>query len=161
MNSSLITAVVAAGGWIVAIITLVQGFLERRAAREEDRLGKTLDYFDGGSQRRSIGISLIEGIWLNKPRYRDIIVPLISNQVVYLLLSSESHDAHNERNLVRLVMILTKIQNFREKYHDRWGDVSDAIYRKYQGEPKGIPISGPTLQQWWVALGHEGALEKE
>jgi hypothetical protein len=161
VNTTLVTAGIAAGGWIVAIVTLVQGFLERRAAREEDRLGKTLDYFDGGSQRRSIGISLIEGIWLSKPRYRDIIVPLISNQVVYLLLSSDSHDAHNERNLVRLVMILTKIPNFRERYHDRWGDVCNAIFRKFQGEPKGIPIFGPTLQLWWKSLGNDMALEKE
>jgi hypothetical protein len=160
VNKDLINAGVAAGGWIVAIVTLVLGFFERRAAHEEDRLSKTLDYFDGGSQRRSIGISLIEGLWLNKPRYRDIIVPLISNQVVYLLLSSDSHDAHNERNLVRLVMILKKIPDFRMKYHDRWGDVGDAIYRKYQGEIKGIPVADSTLQLWAKALGHN-TLEKE
>ena len=161
MNNLFITAWIAAGGWVVAIISLVQGFLERKGAREEERLGKTLDYFDGGSQRRSIGISMIEGLWLNKPKYRDIIVPLISNQVVYLLLCTESKDAHNERNLVRMVMILMRIPDFKNKYHDRWGDVSNAIYAKFQGEEKGISMPGPTLQLWYSGLGNENPLEHE
>jgi hypothetical protein len=153
MNRDLLNAVIGAGGWIVAVIALVTGYLERRSAREEERLARTLDYFDGGSQRRSIGISMLEGVWLRKPRYHSILVPLVANQVVYLLLSTDSHDAHNERNLVRLIMILQAIPNLRKNYHDRWGDVCDAIYRKYNGETKGIPIAKPTLKLWAKKLG--------
>jgi len=47
--------IVAAGGSIVAIVAVIVGYLERRQAREDDRLGQTLDYLAGGSQRRSIG----------------------------------------------------------------------------------------------------------
>ena len=155
MDKELINWTIAGGGWLVAIITITIGYLERRQAREEERLGKTLDYFDGGSQRRSIGISLIEGLWIKKRRFHDIIVPLIANQIVYLLLSTESHDPHNERNLVRLIMILTAIPNLAERYHDRWGDVCDAIYRKYHAEAKGIPVSQPTLAAWSKALGQD------
>ena len=50
----------------------------------------------------------------------DTLVPLVANQIVSLLLSTDSHDAHNERNLVRLVMILNAIPNLKENYHDRW-----------------------------------------
>jgi hypothetical protein len=146
---------VAAGGWVVAVITVVIGYLERRSAREEERLARTMDYFDGGSQRRSIGISMIEGLWLANSRYHSVLVPLIANQIVYLLLSSDSHDAHNERNLIRLVTIFKAIPNLRERYFERWGDVCDAISRKYAGEPKGIPIPGPTLKLWARDLGHE------
>jgi hypothetical protein len=120
MDKELLGFVAAAGGWIVAVITLVFGYLERRSAREEERLAKTMDYFDGGSQRRSIGISMIEGVWVKNPRYHSVLVPLIANQIVYLLLSTDSHDAHNERNLTRLVMLLKGIPNLKEQYFERW-----------------------------------------
>jgi len=155
MDKELIAGAIAAGGWVVAIVTLIIGYLERKSAREEDRLGKTLDYFDGGSQRRSIGISLVEGVWLKKQNYHDVLVPLVANQIVYLLLSTDSHDAHNERNLVRLVFILQSVPNLRQKYHDRWGDVCDAIYQKYEGESKGMPVSRQTLLLWAKGLGYE------
>jgi hypothetical protein len=148
---------IAAGGWIVAIITLALDFIDRRGAREEERLSRTLEYFDGGSQRRSVGIALIEGIWIKKPRYLSIIVPLVANQIVYLLLSTDSHDAHNERNLVRLFMVFKSIPDVRSRYSDRCHDVVDAIVRKVDGEPKGIPMSDATLKIWARDLGHDMA----
>ena len=153
--------IVAGGGWLVAIVTLVIGYLERRQAREEDRLGQTLDYFVGGSQRRSIGIALIEGLWVNKPRHHDVIVPLVANQIVYLLLSTESIDAHNERNLVRLIFILNAIPELRRKYYRTWGDVMNALDLKLKGEAKGMPMNRATLELWRQAflgeakIGHE------
>ena len=148
MNEQIITWLIAGGGWLVAILTVAIGYIERRESREEESFGKTLAYFDGGSQRRSIGIAFIEGVWGKKKRYRDVIVPLVANQIVYLLLSSESHDAHNERNLVRLVEILRSVPRLREDYRDRWQDVCDAIYRKHDGESKGIPVTQQTLKCW-------------
>jgi len=137
----------------VAIVTLIIGYVERRQAREEERLAETLGYFSGGSQPRSIGIALIEGLWVNKPRHHDVIVPLVANQIVFLLLSTEMLDAHNERNLVRLIMILKSIPNLKDKYHGPWGEVADAIYRKLEGGKKGIPVSSVTLKMWMKALG--------
>jgi hypothetical protein len=133
MNDHFVPWLIAGGGWLVAILSLVLPYFERRRAREEDRLGKTLDYFDGGSQRRSIGIALIEGLWVKNTRYHNVIVPLVANQIVYLLLSTESRDAHNERNLVRLIMILKSIPELRKSYHERYYDVCDAIERKLAG----------------------------
>jgi hypothetical protein len=154
MDKESVVFLVAAGGWIVAVITLLIGYLERRSAREQERLAKTLDYFDGGSQRRSIGISMIEGVWIQNRRFRNILIPLIANQIVYLLLSTDSKDAHNERNLERLVMLFKAIPNLRQPDHDR-EDVCKAIERKYAGETKGIPVSKPTLRMWAKDLGHE------
>jgi hypothetical protein len=133
------------------------GYIERKATRDDDLLGKTLGYFDGGSQRRSIGISLLEGIWIRRPGTFPVIVPLIANQIVYLLHSTDSHDAHNERNLVRLVMLLQQIPNLKDRYHDRWGDVCDALPRKWEDNDskKGIPVSKPTLELWAKGFGHE------
>ena len=155
MYKDLLNLALAGGGWLIALLTILLGYRERKSAREEERLGKTLDYFTGGSQRRSIGISLLEGVWASNPRFRGVLVPLIANQIVYLLLSSESHDAHNERNLTRLVMIFTAIPAIKELYGDRWGDVCDAISRKYGGETKGIAIPKSTLMFWAKNLGHK------
>jgi hypothetical protein len=157
MDKDLLNIVVAAGGWLVATLTLVLGYFERKSAREEDLLATTLAYFDGGSQRRSIGVSLLEGVWIHKPSSHKIIVPLIANQIVYLLLSSDSHDAHNVRNLVRLVMLLREVPNLQANSHDRWVDVCDAIYQKYEynDEEKGIPIAKPTLKLWAKGFGRE------
>jgi hypothetical protein len=157
MNRDLIALVAAIGGWVVALVTLGIGYVERKAARNEELLAKTLAYFDGGSQRRSIGISLLEGIWIRKSSTFPVIVPLIANQIVYLLHSTDSHDAHNERNLVRLVMLLQQIPNLKDLYHDRWGDVCDALHRKWQhnDSKKGIPVAKPTLKLWATGLGRE------
>ena len=153
MDKGTVTVILAAGGWVIAAITLLLGYLERRTAREEDRFAKTLDYFQGGSQRRSIGISMLEGVWIRKARYHDVVVPLVANQIVYLLLSTESHDAHNERNLIRLLTAFRAIPHLQEKYHDPWADVCDAIARKHDGEVKGLPVSQPTLRLWAEELG--------
>ncbi len=147
--------ILASGGWVVAILTLILGYRERKQAREEERLAKTLDYFDGGSQRRSIGIALVEGLWVKKPNSHDVIVPLVANQIVYLLLSTGSVDAHNERNLVRLFMILKSIPNLNQKYWDRRCDVADAFFRRLEGEEKGIPVPSVTLKIWMEALGEK------
>jgi hypothetical protein len=157
MNKDLIALVAAVGGWVVALVALSIGYIERKAARNEELLATTLGYFDGGSQRRSIGISLLEGIWIGKPSAFPVIVPLIANQIVYLLHSTDSHDAHNERNLVRLVMLLQKVPNLKDVYHDRWGDVCDALHRKWQHNDsiKGIPVAKPTLKLWAKGFSHE------
>jgi hypothetical protein len=155
MNEQVAQWILAAGGWLVAIAALIINYRERKQAREEDRLGKTLDYFGGGSQRRSIGIALIEGLWTNNPKHHDVIVPLVANQIVYLLLSTESLDAHNERNLVRLITIFKSVPNLREKYSYPWGDVMNALYLKLDGEKKGIEMPPTTLRLWQKALGGE------
>ena len=148
MTEELFKWAVAGGGWILAIVTLLFNYLERRQTREEERLASTLNYFDGGSQKRSIGIALLEGLWFKKKRHHDVIVPLMANQIVYLLLSTDSHDPHQERNLVRLFHVFASIPNLKQKYHERWGDVADAIYRKLEGEKGGLPVSEATLKIW-------------
>ena len=153
MKLQIAQTILASGGWIVAIVTLLLGYRERRQSREEERLAQTLEYFGGGSQRRSIGIALIEGLWASNSRHHNVIVPLIANQIVYLLLSTTSIDAHNERNLVRLFMIFKSIPMLRERYHLAVGDVSNAIYQKQHGAKKGIPLSSATLDIWMKVLG--------
>jgi hypothetical protein len=157
MKLQIVQTILASGGWVVAIVTLLIGYRERTQAREEERLAQTLEYFGGGSQRRSIGIALLEGLWLNKPQTHDVIVPLIANQIVYLLLSTDSVDAHNERNLVRLFMLFKAIPNLNAEYWDRRCDVADAINRKLEDGKRGIPVSSVTLKLWLKDLGEPDA----
>lgn len=152
MKLQIVQTIVASGGWVVAIVALLIGYRERKQTREEERLAQTLECFGGGSQRRSIGIALLEGLWLSKPNTHDVIVPLIANQIVYLLLSTDSVDAHNERNLVRLFMIFKAIPNLKEKYWDRRCDVADAITQKLEDGKRGIPVTSVTLKLWLKAL---------
>jgi hypothetical protein len=158
MKLQIAQTILASGGWVVAIMTLMLGYRERRQSREEERLAETLEYFAGGSQRRSIGIALIEGLWVGNPRHHDVIVPLVANQLVYLLLSTESIDAHNERNLVRLFRIFKSIPELRNRYNHAWGDVADAIDQKLEGAKKGIPLSSVTLNLWMKILDPDHAL---
>ena len=155
MKLQIAQTILASGGWVVAIVTLLIGYRERKQSREEERLAQTLEYFGGGSQRRSIGIALLEGLWLDKPKTHDVIVPLVANQIVYLLLSTDSIDAHNERNLLRLFTIFKVIPNLNDKYWDRRCDVADAITQKLENGKGGIPITSVTLKLWLKALGEE------
>ena len=65
---------------------------------------------------------------------------------MYLLLSTESRDAHNERNLVRVFMLFKSIPNLNERYSERSHDVADAIVSKLEGELKGLPMTDTTLK---------------
>jgi hypothetical protein len=155
MTAENIAWIVALGGWTIASLQFYLGYRERRQQREEDLLAKTLAYFEGKSQRRSIGISLVEGIWVRRKRYMDIIVPVLVNQAVYLLLSSGSVDAaHEERNLIRLLRLLERcIPSCSDATHHQ-SEILDAILRKDPAlEEKGIPLGRSTLRIWFKRLG--------
>ncbi len=153
MYEELIQWLIAGGGWIVAIATVYLGYRERSKAREEERLQQTLEYFTGRTQRRNIGIALIEGVWRHKNEYLPILVPVIANQIVYLLITTESKDmAHEERNLVRLYNIFVGIPHLRTQYNHHLNDVLDAIDRNLEGEKKGLQMSSQTLKKWHTNL---------
>jgi len=159
LDRELVTVLVAGGGWFVAVLTVAIGYWERKSAREEERLSTTLAYFEGGSQKRSIGVALLEALWLPKKRHHHILVPVLSNQIVYMLLVTESKEAHQERNLIWMLSIFSEIPNLRDKFHERWADVGDAIYRKLQGEQGGVELSEATLKRWQSILGYAEEFE--
>lgn len=149
MEPELIKWIIASGGWLVAVLSVWIGYLERQKAREEQSLQETLSYFTGGTQKRNVGIALVEGVWQSKPQYMNILVPVITNQIVYLLTTTNSKDEiHELRNLNRLLSIFMKTDSVRYKFPSCHSDVTDAIYRKISGECKGIDIPDVTLDQW-------------
>ena len=161
MDADTIKWSIACGGWLLAIVLAYLGYLERRANQRSELLLKTVSYFDGGTQKRSIGIALIEGLLKKDAEHRQVLVPLLANQFVYLLLHPDVKDSpHEERNLVRLFFLLAATPNLRSEHFEAFGDVADAISRRLDGETSGLTITRPTLNSWQKKLGlseHEKA----
>lgn len=155
--------VIGIGGWVVAIVLAVLGYLERRRQRDTDLLLKTLRYFEGGTQKRNIGIGLVEGIWSKEEKHRPVIIPVLVNQFVYLLLQSNSKEViHEERNLIRIAQLLMNDPNLKNTNHESYCEMVDAIARKYSDpERGGLRITRPTLKMWAQKLGGEDYLEME
>ena len=148
------TWAIACGGWLIAVLLTYLGYLERRASQQSDLLLKTVAYFEGKTQKRSIGIALVEGLLRKNPKQRDVLIPLLTNQFVYLLLHPDvSESVHEERNLVRLYNLLADTPNLKQDYHHSWCEIGDAITRRSGGECSGINITEPTLNQWRKKLG--------
>ncbi|MCD4692296.1 MAG: hypothetical protein K8R79_05240 [Calditrichales bacterium] len=151
METKILTLIIAAGGWIVVIIQTFLGFLERQKKHKDDILLKATEYFTGDTQKRSIGISLIEGMIKSNEKYYDVIIPLLSNQFVYLLLQSDTKSPiHEERNLVRIFFLLRDmIHSNKTKYHHDNCEVFDAISRRIDGYEKStLKIAEQTLILW-------------
>src|SRR5262245_22042952 len=61
--------------------------LTRKASRDRlrDILYASLRWFEEGTQRRSIGISVVEASWDLFPEFRTVWLGVLTNQAVYLL----------------------------------------------------------------------------
>ena len=81
-----IALVIAAGGWLVAIALFATGCQKRRGAEKQKSLLIARDYLTGRTQRRRVGIAIIEGLWNTRPEYQRTLLLALINQAVYLLL---------------------------------------------------------------------------
>lgn len=87
---------------------------ERAAERaERDRLQahvlNSLKWFEGKTQKRSIGIAVIEGNWEQFADLQPTWIAVLTNQAVYLLAQSGQADAAHERaNLARIMTLLRR-----------------------------------------------------
>jgi hypothetical protein len=80
---------------------------ERGDMRREQRAFSALEYFTGDTQRRNVGIAIIEGSWRDIPYMRRIYIPLLTNQASYLLEKSGQKGAvHEIDNCKRIVELL-------------------------------------------------------
>jgi hypothetical protein len=154
-TTEIIAVIVALGGWGTALLQYYLGYRERRDQREDALLAQTLKCFEGKSQRRSVGISLVEGLWAPKMKKMNILVPVLVNQIVYLLHSSKSVDAvHEERNLIRLLTLLKRCIPKTTSPNEYYPEILDAILRKdLNHQEKGIPLSIQTLRIWYEKFG--------
>ena len=112
--ASLVTAIVAI---IVAIGTTLLNFYQFKSSRKdqvENELNRilfdSLKWFEGGTQKRSIGIAIIEGYWYQKKeKLENVWKPLLINQAHHILEESKEKDKSTEiSNLKRIVKLLGK-----------------------------------------------------
>jgi len=87
---------------------------QRLAERaERDRLQAhildSLKWFEGKTQKRSIGIAVIEGNWNRFADVRLTWLAVLTNQAVYLLAKAGQDDAAHERsNLTRIMALISR-----------------------------------------------------
>ena len=91
---------------------------ERQVARETaererflSHVLESLRWFEGKTQRRSIGISVVEGNWSRFPELQSTWIAVLANQAVYLLAKSSEDDAQHEvANLYRIMGLLSRVE---------------------------------------------------
>jgi hypothetical protein len=155
--SAIAALIVAAGGWFVADVQ----YRERQADKEEQRrerrerqVFEALKWFEGKTQRRNIGIAVLEGYWEEVPELRDILVPLVVNPSIYLLTQSDQEEARHERdNLERLINLLHRYGNLDEKFPDQPQRLSEALHGRLNSTiTRGVSASDDELNRWKTQL---------
>jgi len=120
---------------------------EREKIRYEEVVLKSLDYFTGQTQRRNVGIAIVEGAWSRTPHLRPVFVPLLVNQAVYLLEESGQAEAsHEAENLARIMTLLTG----SGVHASLLRSIDLRLTSSYQGP--GVRVSSRNLNAWRGAL---------
>jgi hypothetical protein len=139
---------------IGALIGLIGGFVVaeiNRRQKADELFFKALDFLQGGSQKRNLGLSAIELYWRRK-RHRPLCVSLLAGSAVYLLRESKQDDASHELyNLDRIMDFLTikpPISAGRLGYQR----VLQALQEKINGSPGGLDVGVDKLKKWEAAL---------
>ena len=165
MSAPVVAALIGVGGAIVgaAIVGVVslhvakRGASERERTRREQNLLAAFQYFDGRTQRRSVGLSIIEASWRDMPELLPMFVPLLVNQAIYLITQSkEKEDAELEyRNLDRIVALLTK-RSARPGAVDGYGALREILRKKLGGGyERGLPLKRERINKYRGRLGDE------
>jgi hypothetical protein len=149
-----------------ALFSAIFNYFLEQQRKEDELLETTLSYFDGKIQRRSIGIALVEGIWETKKKKLDVIVPVLVNQIYYLLLTSKSRNkAHEKNNLDRLIVLSRNCIPYTSDPAQYYSLIRDAIHMKYHNEKNikiskekienniGITVPEKSLKKWYSDLG--------
>jgi hypothetical protein len=88
--------------------------VRRAKSEEETKVLAALQYLTGGTQARSAGIGLLEGLLHNPADKMDplraVFLPVIRNQLIYLGTSSDpKNEVHEHDNFRRLVTLWTRL----------------------------------------------------
>jgi hypothetical protein len=82
---------------------------EAERSKQRDVLYESLKWFEGGTQRRSIGISVVNTSWSTFEEFRPLWTEVFANQAIYLLTASkQGTKAHEHDNLRRIMDLLLR-----------------------------------------------------
>jgi hypothetical protein len=161
LNNAWASAIAAISSSVVAIILAVTGLIERRKDSKRETMLNALEHLTGGSQKRSVGIALIEGLWCDGHPFDRAILPALVNQALYLLLETESgggrHQVHNWLRIMNLIMRVPA----RKEFHQLYCELADALRCRTEETEMpsvGVQIATPTSAAWLKKISKHASL---
>ena len=132
----------AAVSGIIAIALAALGYAERRADARERELERiegyviqSFQFFTGGTQRRGVGVSAVEGLLSQAPNLRGVFVPLLVNQAIYVLTKVSDSDKplteHEKDNLDRMIAVLALLRPGDPEHEPHYAKLATEIRGKY------------------------------
>jgi hypothetical protein len=120
--------------------------------RLRDILYESLRWFEKGTQRRSIGISVVEASWDLFPEFRTVWLAVLTNQAVFLLaVPKQKQKAHEIANLMRIMQLLVRHKAGLESVALQ--ALRDTLADKIAGKiTMGLSIDPKYLKEWHGAL---------
>lgn len=115
--------------------------------RMESHLLDSLKWFEGGTQKRSIGISVVEANWATYKLLRPTWLAVLVNQAVYLLAETkETRSQHEIENCKRIRRLLS-----REKPQLSEGQkraIGTALTEREADRGGGVKLPEDELTEW-------------
>lgn len=165
--SNSIPLLVALGGWGIAVFSLLRNQKSLEEQKTKEQLFNALKWFEGGVQKRSIGISVIEAHWQTYKDLKPVWITLLTNQAIYLLTESSERDNDVERdNLDRIMNLILSVKELLENsipVQQRLNlyeairnanTMDDAGKNKEDKRPKGIFVKQTSHKMWMTGLEH-------
>lgn len=127
--------------------------IEASRARFREVLFESLRWFEGKTQRRSIGISIVEASWDEYPELRPIWRGVLVNQAVYLLTVSEQKEKLPEiANLRRIMAVLVREASDLDSVSR--ASLRTALESRLRGSiGGGVEVDSFELSGWWQDAG--------
>lgn len=107
-------------------------------------LEKTLNYFNQGAQARTVGISLVEGIWLKRKKNLNIILPVLIAQALNLL-TQEKLEAQEQRSIARILLLIEKLMPYAAERQTELAEISEALMWGAQSNS----VANVSLRSWY------------
>ncbi|HTU51160.1 MAG TPA: hypothetical protein VMF56_11225, partial [Acidobacteriaceae bacterium] len=142
--------IVALASSAVAIVLAIGSIYERSYRRRQETLIQALEYLTGGSQKRSVGLALIEGLWFKGHPNHRAIIPALTNQAVYLLLETESKGRHQFHSWLRIMNLILRVPP-EPFLRDFYIELVEALERRSESDndsTKGLDMSASTACSW-------------
>ena len=143
--------------WITTLLALTALILQQKWQQIRDRqshLYNSLHWFEGNTQKRSLGIAVIEANWKSAKSLHRTWTAVLTNQAIYLLSQSGEGDAtHEIANLKRIMnlLLLHKDQSSVLEYKLLFKELSKKIDRG--GKSPGLILVGDKdLERWHADL---------
>jgi hypothetical protein len=153
MSNELILIFISIAGWLFAVVQFILTYKEGRLRSDEKLLEQTLGYFERGTQARSIGISLVQSVWLTRKKNLDVIVPVLVSQLIFLLKDADEF-GQESRNLVRILRLLEECLPHTKYAHEESIEIMEALLEA-GNRPGKISVTSGFLEIWYQKFGGE------